>query len=103
MKTAKRLLAKAKKSGNDPYLVMLDHRNTPSQGTDRSPAMTLMGRRTKTLLPMSENLLRPGVTHSQYEKFKDTQLRQAQYYDPSAKDLTELHREDKVRVQPLTG
>lgn len=52
VKTAKRLMAK--RAGADPYLAVLDHRNTPSQGTDSSPAMVLMGKRTKTLLIMSE-------------------------------------------------
>lgn len=103
MKTAKRLMAKAKRTGADPYLAMLDHRNTPSQGTDTSPAMVLMGRCTKTLLTMSENLLRPGMANCQLEKFKERQQKQAKYYDTSAQDLTELQRDDRVRVQPLTG
>uniref|UniRef100_A0A4W5JUG1 Integrase catalytic domain-containing protein n=1 Tax=Hucho hucho TaxID=62062 RepID=A0A4W5JUG1_9TELE len=103
VKTAKRLMAKAKRAGADPYLAMLDHRNTPSQGTDSSPAMVLMGRRTKTLLIMRENLLRPGMANCQLEKFKERQQKQAKYYDSSAKDLTELQRDDRVRVQPLTG
>jgi len=38
VKTAKRLLIKAKVAGQDPYLALLDHRNTPSQGLDSSPA-----------------------------------------------------------------
>uniref|UniRef100_A0A4W5KKQ3 Integrase catalytic domain-containing protein n=1 Tax=Hucho hucho TaxID=62062 RepID=A0A4W5KKQ3_9TELE len=103
VKTAKRLMAKAKRAGADPYLAMLDHRNTPSQGTDSSPAMMLMGRRTKTLLIMRENLLRQGMAKCQLEKFKERQQKQAKYYDTSAKDLTELQRYDRVRVQPLTG
>ncbi|KAK6328213.1 hypothetical protein J4Q44_G00001910 [Coregonus suidteri] len=82
---------------------MLDHRNTQSQGTDSSPAMVLMGRRTKTLLIMSENLLRQGMANCQLEKFEERQQKQAKYYDTSAKDLTELQRDDRVRVQPLTG
>ena len=73
VKTAKRLMAKAKRAGSDPYLAMLDHRKTTSQGTDNSPAMVLMGRRTKTLLIMSENLVRPGMENWQLEKFKERQ------------------------------
>ncbi|KAK7891393.1 hypothetical protein WMY93_023356 [Mugilogobius chulae] len=46
VKTAKRLLYKAKASGQDPYLALLDHRNTPSQGLDTSPAQRLLSRRT---------------------------------------------------------
>ena len=54
-------MEKAKRAGADPYLVMLDHRNTPSQA-DCSPAMALMERCTKTIVRMNENLLRPGMT-----------------------------------------
>uniref|UniRef100_A0A673XZC2 Integrase catalytic domain-containing protein n=1 Tax=Salmo trutta TaxID=8032 RepID=A0A673XZC2_SALTR len=86
VKTAKRLMAKAKRAG-----------------TDSSPAMALMGRRTKTLLIMSENLLGPVMANCQPENFKERQQRQAKYYDTSVKDLTELQRDDRVRFQPLTG
>ena len=65
--------------------------------------MALMGRDTKTLLVMSENLLRPVMTNCQQEKFKERQQRQAKHYDPSAKELTVLQQDDRVRVQPLTG
>jgi hypothetical protein len=34
-------MAKAKRADADPYLAMLDHINTPSQGTDDIPAMVL--------------------------------------------------------------
>ena len=40
---------------------LLDHCNTPSQGTSTSPAQRLMSRRTKTLLPTKETLLKPQV------------------------------------------
>ena len=59
VKTAKRLLKKAVDSGSDPYLAILDYRNTPSQGTETSPAQRLFGRRTRNLLPMTAKLLEP--------------------------------------------
>lgn len=43
------------------------------------------------------------MANCQLEKFKERQQKQAKYYDTSAKDLTELQRDDRVRVQPLTG
>ena len=51
VKTVKRLLRKSKESKQDPYLAILYHRNTPSQGIDRSPAQRMLGRRTETLIP----------------------------------------------------
>ena len=49
VKMAKNLFRKAREDKADPYLAMLDHRNTPAKGL-LSPAQKLMSR-TKTLLP----------------------------------------------------
>uniref|UniRef100_A0A1A7XSP3 Gypsy retrotransposon integrase-like protein 1 n=1 Tax=Iconisemion striatum TaxID=60296 RepID=A0A1A7XSP3_9TELE len=57
VKTAKRLMRKAKLARQDPYLALLDHRNTPTQGLGASPAQRLLSRRTRSLLPMDERLL----------------------------------------------
>lgn len=50
VKTAKSLLHKVLDSGQDPYMVILDHRNTPTQGMDSSAAQRLINQRTETLL-----------------------------------------------------
>ena len=60
VQTVKKLLKKAKKSGNDPYLALLELRNTPIDGLG-SPTQLLMGRRTRTILPMKCSLLNPDV------------------------------------------
>lgn len=54
-------MKRALKSNSDPYLALLDFRNTPTQGMGTSPAQPLMSRRTKTLLPTKESLLEPEV------------------------------------------
>uniref|UniRef100_A0AAQ4QHW3 Integrase catalytic domain-containing protein n=1 Tax=Gasterosteus aculeatus aculeatus TaxID=481459 RepID=A0AAQ4QHW3_GASAC len=100
VKTAKRLLMKAKAAGQDPYLAILDHRNTPSQGLDSSPAQRLLSRRTKTLLPTKATLLRPEVIQVS-QKLKNRQQRQGTYYNKSARDLDTLATGDCVRIQPL--
>ncbi|XP_028672669.1 uncharacterized protein K02A2.6-like [Erpetoichthys calabaricus] len=61
VKTAKQLMGKATRAKADPYLAILEHRNTPSQGFNTSPAQRLMSRRTKTLLLTRDSLLQPGV------------------------------------------
>ena len=53
VKTVKNLLAKAAKAEQDPYLVLLDWRNTPTETLNSSPVQRLFGRRTKTRLPTS--------------------------------------------------
>jgi hypothetical protein len=103
VKTAKNLLKKAKDANTDPYLAILDHRNTPSQATSTSPAQKLMNRRTKTLLPTSGKLLEPrGIQlGAERERLKNAQLKQADSYNRSAKDLPSLEEGDVIRMQPF--
>ena len=98
VKTAKSIMKKAKAAGNDPYLAMLDFRNTPTQGMNTSPVQRLFSRRTKTLLPTSHPLLEPQTTMDSIEQNK---TRQKVYYDKSAKPLTTLREGDTVRITPL--
>lgn len=100
VKTAKQLLLKAKAAGQDPYLSILDHRNTPSQGMTTSPAQRLLSRRTKTLLPTKTSLLKPKVVQVRQE-LKAKQRRQSTYYNRSARDLDVLKTGDCVRIQPF--
>lgn len=92
-KTAKRLMKKAKMSGQNPYLSMLDQRNTPTQGLNSSPAQRLLSRRTRTLLPTTDDLLRPKVMDIE-EGLVCKQQRQAKYNDRTAKDLDVLKAGD---------
>ena len=90
VKTAKRLIRKAYHSGQDPWLAVLDHRNTPSQGIGASPTQRLMNRRTKTLLPTKGSLLMPSIETGIPTKINQEKQRQAMYYNRSAKDLPVL-------------
>ena len=103
VKTAKRILKKAVRAGTDPYLAVLDYRNTPTQGMTTSPAQRLMSRRTKTLLPTTQSLLLPGAINLENEKkeLRQRQQAQAKYYNRSAKDLPSLSEGDVVRMKPF--
>ena len=68
VKTAKSLLRKALDSGKDPYMAILDYRNTPTQGMDSSPAQRLMNQRTKTLLPTSRMQLQPRLPYPEKDR-----------------------------------
>jgi transposase InsO family protein len=100
VKIAKRLMRKAKRTGEDPYIGLLSHRNTPTEGMNTSPAQRLMGRRTKSTLPMANTKLKP--THYNLEaecRIKET--RRAEQAKEGNKDLKSLNIGDNVRMQPL--
>lgn len=83
----------------DPYLALLDHRNTPSQGLNTSPAQRLLSRRTRTLLPTKDTLLKPKVSNNKQGLIANSQ--RLEYYNRTAKDLDYLTSGDSVRVQPF--
>jgi len=56
VKVVKSIMTKAVESGNDPFLSLLEWRNTPTE-KGRSPAEIIFGRRTRTRLPCATRLL----------------------------------------------
>ena len=61
VQTIKSLVKKANDDGKDIYLALVELRNTPINEQLGSPAQRLMGRRTRTLLPTSTQLLVPKL------------------------------------------
>ena len=61
---AKSLIKKAKTDKKDVHLSILELRNTPN-AEGNSPAQKFMSRRTRTLLPITDQLLQPQVVHVQ--------------------------------------
>ena len=61
VRTVKRLFEKCKEAGLAEFEALFDWRITPPEGMDTSLAQRLMGRRCRTLLPMSESLLQPLI------------------------------------------
>ena len=101
VRTAKRLVKKAKESGRDPYLSLLDWRNTPSEGVGYSPAQRLLCRRTRTLIPTAKNLLKSTIPKGVDRKLLEQKSKQAFYYNKGTKELSELKEGDLVRIKPL--
>ena len=101
VKIAKGLFKKSQKSGKDPWLALLDQRNTPVEGLETSPAQRLMSRRTRTQLPTATSLLYPKVVDGVQEKIKLKRQRAKAYYDRTAKVLPELEVGQEVKVAPL--
>ena len=101
--TAKNLLRKARRSGDDPWRAILHWRNTPSENMDSSPAQRLMSRRLKTSLPVTNKLLEPVVTQGVTEKLTHRKQLAKSFYDRAARDLPELEVGEAVRMKPLPG
>ena len=103
VRTVKNLLAKAVKSEQDPYLVLLDWRNTPTETLNSSPLQRLFGTRTKTRLPTSNQLLEPKLPEEVCQKLKLQKAKESLYYNKGAKELEELRPGDIVWLQPSTS
>ena len=82
---------------------MLNHRNTPNE-TGASPAQLFLNRCTRTLMPMSQKLLKPKAIDidSQTKKMAQKQHKSAKYYNAHAKDLPLLEESDNVKLRPYT-
>ena len=103
VKTAKAMVRKTLKSGEDQYLALLNIRNTPTQGVASSPAQRLLGGRTRSLLPSTRSLLKPRnpLDHYEMKQLQLNQKRQQKYYNRSAHDLPALNVGDTVRMKPF--
>ncbi|KAK7912921.1 hypothetical protein WMY93_013132 [Mugilogobius chulae] len=104
VRTAKSILDKAHAQKTDPYLSILEHRNTPVDGL-KSPSQLLMSRRLRSVLPVTSQHLKPRVTgwRAVQKTREKKQALQKLYYDRSARPLTTLQQGDHVRYQQDTG
>ena len=82
----KNLLTKAKQSGKDPYLAMLESRNCPAENSS-SPAQLIYGRCLRSLLPIyHEKLKIKSINDDDIHNEKvQKQSKQAFYYNQHAK------------------
>lgn len=98
VQTVKRMLEKARIDGKDPYISLLEYRNTP---TDESPAKLLMSRQLRSILPITKNQLKPKVVPDDItrQKRKITQNRQKTYFDVGSRKLSSLSPGQRVRFR----
>ncbi|XP_028411133.1 uncharacterized protein K02A2.6-like [Dendronephthya gigantea] len=80
VQTVKKLLKKADESGQDPYLSILEYRNSPLDSVNKSPAQLLMSRRLKSRLPTITPLLQPQI-QQMLEKIAIKSANPKKYYD----------------------
>jgi hypothetical protein len=99
VKTAKRLMTKAREDKRDPYLALLEWRNTPSDSIGMSPAQVLFGRRTRSLLPAADSLLRPDRATPAVKRLTASKIIQKKYYDRGTKERIPLAVGQTVRFK----
>lgn len=100
VQTVKRLLEKAKASGEDPYLAILEYRNSPVDH-HVSPAQMLMSRMLRSTVPMTPAQRQPKVVPQQdvlYHRRKEQSVQQ-KYYDRGSKPMSTMKAGDPVRMQ----
>ena len=102
IQTVKSMLRKAIKSNQDPYLSLLEYRNTPIDKDLGSPCQLLMSRRTKTTLPTNPKLLEPEIRQNIQKDLIKRQNVQKKYYDQNTTKLPELSEGDRVSNQKVT-
>ena len=99
VKQAKNLMKKASESNSDPYKALLTLRNTPTETLKTSPAQRLFSRRTRTLVPTTQTLLKPQVSENVEEKLIQRKIKQASGYNKTATELSTLKPGQVVRVK----
>lgn len=89
---AKTLLKKCSYNSPDFHLALLELRNTPRDAILMSPVQRLMGRQTRTLLPVPSCHLKPAPLPSRkvHSRLQEIRHKQKVYYNRGARDLRAL-------------
>ena len=90
----------AHRDKKDPWLAILDWKNTPTEQIGISRIQRLMSRRTRTRLPTADELLNPEVVNGVTQKIEKKRKKAKFYYDRTARKLPELVIGDHVRLEP---
>ena len=98
VRTMKNILKKANAEGRDPYLSLLAYRNTADAGMSYLPAQMLTSRSLNTKVPTLPSLLQPKVVDARPQPEQRHQQHKS-VLDRGARELTELHPGDVVRVR----
>ena len=100
VRAAKSILKKCRHSGDDAWLAVLEHRNTPTQGLNSSLAQRLFERYTRTVLPVAPSTPKPQPTDpSLAARLKSRQEQQAATCNRHATPLRPLVIGESVWVR----
>ncbi|XP_075527103.1 uncharacterized protein LOC142559383 [Dermacentor variabilis] len=89
---AKKLLKKCSRNRVDFHMALLEWRNTPRDDILKSPVQRLMGRQTRTLLPVPTSHLVPEAVSSKavHSRLQEIRQRQKVYYNRGTRHLPPL-------------
>jgi hypothetical protein len=99
VQTSKNILKKAYEENTDMYYALLQYRNTPITGVDRSPAQLLLSRQLRSKVPVLKKVLLPKIERNVRKGLQQNQLIQKSYYDRNAKSLPPLREGDSVLLR----
>ena len=96
----KQLLKKVAADKRDPYLSLLEYRNTAVNNIG-SPAQLIMSRRLNSVLPCTPEQLAPRIIEPKkvMESIHKAKEQNKKYYNRGAKSLSRLQPKDPVRIQ----
>ncbi|KFM57554.1 Transposon Ty3-I Gag-Pol polyprotein, partial [Stegodyphus mimosarum] len=98
IQTVKRMLEKAVIGNKDPYLVLLEYRNSPISAEIKSPSELMFGRKVNGLVPIKENFIQTKEHAEHKQQLLKRQALQKKYYDKSARPLKPLKIGDNVYI-----
>ena len=99
VKTIKKLFEKATEDREDPHLSLLAFRNTPTAQLGMSPAQVMFGRRTRTHLPTTNQLLSSAHDTAAHDALVAGKRRQADYYNRGPRERSPVSVGDVVRTR----
>ncbi|KAI5754945.1 hypothetical protein M8J77_012823 [Diaphorina citri] len=95
VKVIKRLLSKCKHDGSDPYIALLNLRNTPKSFCP-SPSQLLYSRELNSKIPTNVKFLKPKIHRYNKNKFGAYRNNQKDYYNRNARNLESLTPNQRV-------
>lgn len=99
VQTIKQLMRKVAEDGKDIYKCLLDFRDSPISGLQVTPAQLLMGRRLKSILPVSSRKLMPQPAVQGRDELVARQQQMARYYNRGKRELPSLQPGESCRIR----
>ena len=99
VQTAKNLLKRCWLDNTDIHLAMLMWRNTPRNEILKSPMERLCSRKSRTILPIATEDLKPKVVEGVTDELKKLRIEQGVYADRISNPMEPLQVGEKVRMQ----